>query len=285
MLRLALLLLLFPLLFSAAPARAQMAAEVFLPGVSTTMSVLSFLRFSNSDGAAHQASVMLHNGATGEMLATWTSPPIPPGGTLEASMVDILGTSDPVLRDTTLPPTLVVGISGLMGHVQHLAWSGASNAWSNLSTCGMLLMADALSLPYVSGPARPEVAGFVRLTNGTTLVRTITLTLSDNTGGVYVWLSPAIAGFGSMTVSMADISRQANPPITAARSLMVMADAQPSGVNLSYIEGSTGSTALADLTAACMLTMPVAVSPVPAPPGGVNTGHTMSAPEKEAPRQ
>ena len=85
--RFAPLLLLMPLL-AGTPARAQMDAELFLPGISTTTSVLSFLRFSNSDGAAHQASVMLHNGATGEMLATWTGPLIPPGGTFETSMND-----------------------------------------------------------------------------------------------------------------------------------------------------------------------------------------------------
>lgn len=55
------------------------AAEtgLVMPGFSTGAAVQSYLRLSNSDGIAHNVTVMLHSAATGEMLGTWTSPPVP----------------------------------------------------------------------------------------------------------------------------------------------------------------------------------------------------------------
>lgn len=247
------------------------AAEtgLVMPGFSTGSAVQSYLRLSNSDGAPHTATVMLHSALSGEMLGVWTSPPVPISGTYEASLAEMIAGSDPPIPAERLPRSLVVVISGLTGHVQHAARTEASGAWSNLSSCGMAMMADPLSLPYVSGPARDDISGFVRVTNGTDAPRSLRIYLTDNAGAVSTWNSPVIAATAATVFPMADVMTQASPPVVAtARSLMVMADAAPFGIALSYMEGIKGSGTFADFSAACMLAVPA-----PQPVGvGVGTG-------------
>ncbi len=258
--------------FAALPAEASETGLV-MPGFSTGAAVQSYLRLSNSDGAAHDVSVMLHNAATGEMLGVWTSPPVAVGGTYEASLAEIIAGSDPPISTERLPRALVLVISGLSGHVQHAARTEASGAWSNLSSCGMAMMADPLSLSYVSGPAREDLSGFVRVTNGTDAPRSLRIYLNDNAGSVSTWDSPVIPATGASVFAMADITAQASPPVAAtARSLMVMADSAPFGIALSYMEGIKGSGTFADFSAACMVAIPAAVRPIPVEPDGGNGG-------------
>ncbi len=252
--------------FAASPAGAAETGLV-MPGFSTGAAVQSYLRFSNSDGLAHNVTVMLHSAVTGEMLGAWTSPPVPIGGTYEASLAEMIAGSDPPIPAERLPRSLVLVISGLTGHVQHAARTEASGAWSNLSSCGMAMMADPLSLPYVSGPARDDISGFVRVTNGTDAPRSLRIYLNDNAGAVSAWDSPVIAATAASVFSMAEVMAQASPPVAAtARSLMVMADAAPFGIALSYMEGIKGSGTFADFSAACMLAIPAP------PPVGVGAG-------------
>ena len=259
----------------AASAASAAAAEtgLVMPGFSTGAAVQSTLRLSNSDGIAHAVTVMLHSAASGEMLGAWTSPPVFVGGTYEASLAEIVAGADPAIPAERLPRSLVLVISGLTGHVQHAARTDASNAWTNLSSCGMAMMADPLSLPFVSGPAREDISGFVRITNGTDAPRSLRIYLNDNAGAVSTWESPVIAATGASVFSMADIAAQASPPIAAtARSLMVMGDAAPFGVALSYMEGIKGSGTFADFSAACMVAIPA-----PQPAGvGVETPPDMN---------
>jgi hypothetical protein len=250
------------------PAQADGDALI-IPGFNTGTAVQSYLRLSNSDGAAHSASAMLHNALTGEMLGAWTSPVIPPGGTFEASLADIIAYADPPLDPAVLPRSLVLAFSGLTGHVQHAARTEASGAWSNVTTCGMAMMADPLSLPYVSGPGRPDLAGFVRITNGTSEPRALRLFLNDNSGAVSIWDSPLVPATGAAIVPMADIAVQAIPPVAAtARSLMVMGDSAPYGISLSYMEGIAGSGTFDDFSAACMMAILAVAPPMPVDSGG-----------------
>ena len=242
-----------------------------IPGFSPGSAVQSYLRFSNSDGASHSVAVTLHSAVTGEILGGWTSPVIPPGGTLEVSLADVVAGSDPQLDPASLPRSLVLGISGLNGHVQHAARTDASGAWSNVTTCGMAMMADPLSLPYVSGPGRADLAGFVRITNGTSLARSLRLTFNDSNGAVSTWVSPLVPGTGAVVTSMAAIAAQATPPIApTVKSLMVMADAAPLGISLSYMEGLAGSGTFDDFSAACMTS--IYSAPIPVEPNGGNGG-------------
>lgn len=250
------------LALTASPAAAQMESGLVMPGLSTGPAVESYLRFSNSDGAAHSASVMLHDANTGEMLATWTSPSIPAGGTLESSIAGILSTSEPRLSQTALSPTLVVSISGLVGHVQHAAKIAASGTWTNLTSCGMLMMADPLSLPFVSGPGRTDLVGFVRITNGAASALALDITFTDNAGGASLWRSPTVPAMGSVVVAMTTIAQQAAPAISVnATSLVATAGSAPGGVSLSYLEALAGSTSFGDFSGACMLAISGPVTP------------------------
>ena len=251
----------------ALPARAE--TGLVMPGFSTGAAVQSYLRLSNSDGIAHAVTVMLHSAASGEMLGVWTSPPVPISGTYEASLAEMIAGSDPPIAPERLPRSLVLVIAGLSGHVQHAARTDASGAWSNLSSCGIAMMADPLSIPYVSGPAREDIAGFMRVTNGTDAPRSLRIFLNDNTGAVSSWDSPVIPATGASVFSMADITAQASPPVAlTARLLMVMGDSAPFGVALSYMEGIKGSATFADFSAACMVAIP-APQPVGVGVGGM----------------
>ena len=120
--------------------------SVVMPGVNATANAPSYLRFSNGDSAPSTATVKLRDPSTGNVLAVWTTPSIPGGGTLEKPVTEILAIS-------TFPGIaaaqggLLAEIQGhFMGHVQHAVLSPATGTLLNASSCGMVLMADPLSL-------------------------------------------------------------------------------------------------------------------------------------------
>src|SRR5262245_42930983 len=86
-------------LLAAASAQAQVAGataavnqddltSVVMPGINATNNAPSYLRFSNSDSVAATATVLLRDPSNGNVLTTWTSPSLPPGGTLETPITD-----------------------------------------------------------------------------------------------------------------------------------------------------------------------------------------------------
>ncbi len=229
---------------------------VVMPGVSVVDQVRSFIRISNGDSRSGSASVELRDPATGEGIVAWASPQIPGGGTLEVPVTNILATGTTIHQFARLPTTVVAEINAdFIGHVQHITLTPATGALSNVSTCGMVLMADALSLPYVSGPGRDDVVGQVRITNATATARPLTIIFMDNAGHASVWTSPAVAPMGSVTRAVANIAPFASPPIDpTARSLSVIGDYAPQGITLSYSEGLPGAPSQDDFSAACMLT-------------------------------
>lgn len=125
----------------------------------------------------------------------------------------------------------------------------------------MALMADPLSLPYVSGPGREGTVGQITITNATATARPLTVIFLDNLGRASVWTSPVVAPMGSFSRAVSNIAPLAQPPIDpAARSVSVIADYTPHGMTLSYSEGLTGASSQDDFSAACMLTS-AAVTP------------------------
>ncbi len=180
----------------------------------------------------------------------------------------MVAASDPPLSMASVPPVLVLSISGLAGHVQHATWTADSGTWAHVSTCGMVLMADPLSLPFVSGPAR-GLTGLVRLSNATSTARSLRVTFHDSAGASFIWLSPVVPSYGSVTTPMSAIAAQATSPIPAnVVSLMAMADSAPQGVALSYSEGLAGGVTFDDFSAACMSSIAAPANPgdPPRPP-------------------
>lgn len=249
------------------------ANELVIPGFSTGAAVQSYLRLSNSDGAPTTVRIRLHDAASGVAIGTWLSPIIPPGGTYETWARVMIAASDPPV--SAAPPVLVLAISGLSGHVQHATWTPETGTWAHVSTCGMVLMADPLSLPFVSGPAR-GLTGLVRLTNATSEARALRVTFHDSAGAAFIWQSPTVAGYGSVTTPMSVIARETMPPMPASvMSLMAMADAAPQGVALSYSEGLAGGVTFDDFSAGCMSSIGGAVNPGdPARPPAPNMPHS-----------
>ncbi len=240
---------------------AQAENDLVIPGFSTGFAVQSYLRLSNNEGSATTVRIRLHDAVSGVALGTWLSPPLPAGGTYETTAHAMLAASDPPVNIAAAPPMLVLSISGLAGHVQHATWTPDSGTWAHVSTCGMVLMADPLSLPFVSGPAR-GLTGLVRLTNATGETRSLRVTFHNSAGTSFIWQSPSVPSYGAVTTPMSAIAAQTTPPIPAdVISLMAMADAAPAGVALSYSEGLTGGVTFDDFSAACMSTIPGTVNP------------------------
>jgi hypothetical protein len=252
---------------SVATVTADDLTAVVMPGVNPTSVVPSYLRFSNTDSMPATATVLLRDGATGAVLATWTTPPLPSGGTLEQRVSDLLPAL-PIGAGTAAVGTLVAEVQGhFIGHVQHVVFSPSTGALLNASNCGMVLMADPLSLPYVSGPGRTEVGGQIRITNASATSAAVTLTFKDNTGRNWSWTSPQVAAFGAVTRNTAEIFAAAGVAADV-RSVSVVSSAAPAGVALSYTEGLIGTPVQADFSAACMLTSavdPGAPKPAPLP--------------------
>jgi len=250
----------FTALLIGAPALA--GNDLVIPGFNTGVSVQSYLRLSNNDGAPAQVSVRMHDAATGIAIGTWTSPVLPAGGTMETWAQQMLTGADPKPDMAHLPPVLVLAISGFAGHVQHATWTPSSGTWSHISTCGMVLMADPLSLPFVIGPARGGLTGIVRVSNATAETRALKVTFHDSANTPYVWQSPAIPSYGAAAATMETIARETSPPIPpTVTSLMAMAEAAPAGVALSYSEGLAGGNTFDDFSAGCMSTMAAPVGP------------------------
>ena len=253
-------------------------ASVVLPGVSSGTTVASYLRFSNGDSTAQIATVHLRDPDSGLILFAWTTPSIPPGGTLETAVVDMIARGTPGVLTGAIPPTLVAEVVGaFVGRVQHVTLAANTGALSHVSTCGMVLIADPMSLPYVSGPGRQDVSGLLRVMNGTASYVSVRLTFRDNTGQSSVWSSPGISPMGSYVRAVKDIALAATPPISGqANSLSVVADPAPLGIALSYSEGLVGTAGFDDFSAACMLTPAVSAPNANATPG---TGTTQAPPK------
>ncbi len=236
--------------------------DLVIPGFNTGVSVQSYLRISNSDGAAAQVSVRLHDAATGIAIGTWMSPVLASGATMETWAQQMLEGADPKPDMARLPPVLVLSISGFAGHVQHATWTPSSGTWSHVSTCGMVLMADPLSLPFVIGPARGGLTGLLRVSNATGETRALRVTFHDSANNPFVWQSPPIPSYGSVAATMETIARETTPPIPATvASLMAMADSAPAGVALSYSEGLAGGNTFDDFSAGCMSMVAAPVNP------------------------
>lgn len=245
---------------------AQAGDDLVISGVRTDLTVQSYIRLSNNEGAASTVRIRLHDAASGAAIATWTSPLLPGGGTYETWAWAMLAAADPPVNYATLPPTLVLSISGFLGHVQHAHWTPDTRTWAHVSSCGMVLMADPLSLPFVVGPGRAGLAGLVRVTNATAATRSLRVTFHDNDGAAYVWQSPEVTSYGAVATLMSTIAKETTPPIPAhVVSLMAMADAAPSGVALSYSEGLEDSTNFDDFSAACMSVTAAPTTPGEAP--------------------
>ncbi|MGZ6243611.1 MAG: hypothetical protein ACXWN9_13640 [Candidatus Binataceae bacterium] len=241
--------------------------SVLMPGVNATANTPSYLRFSNADSVAATATVQLRDPATGNVLAIWTTPSLPPGGTLETPISEILAIS-------TFPGIaaaqggLLAEIQGhFIGHVQHVVLSPATGTLLNASNCGMVLMADPLSLSYVSGPGRSGVGGQIRITNASATVASVTLTFKDNAGRTWNWTSPQVAAFGAVTRNTGEIFTAAGVAADV-RSLSVVSSPAPAGLTLSYTEGLIGVPVQADFSAACMLTSPATPGTATAGAGG-----------------
>ncbi len=248
--------------------------SVVMPGINATANTPSYLRFSNADSIPATATVQLRDPSTGNVLAIWTTPSIPSGGTLETPIADILAIS-------TFPGIaaaqggLLAEIQGhFIGHVQHVVLSPATGALLNASSCGMVLMADPLSLSYVSGPGRTDVGGQIRITNASATAASVTLTFKDNTGRIWNWTSPQVAAFGAVTRNTGEIFIAAGVAADV-RSLSVVSSPAPAGLALSYTEGLIGVPVQADFSAACMLTSP-AVPGTAIAGGGAMPGMTPS---------
>jgi hypothetical protein len=81
----------------------------------------SQIRIANAGAVADSAELYFYNANSGRPIATWTSPQIPPGGSLELTMVRIESLS-PALATAVADGTSQVNVKleGLTGYLQHV---------------------------------------------------------------------------------------------------------------------------------------------------------------------
>ncbi len=105
------------------------------------MSSQSYLRFYNSSTAAGTVAVTLANPDTGAALATWTSPSIPAGSSLQFFIKEL---EDNASQTFTKPPFYSLSIRPTFaGYMQHALWQVADNSLSNLTNCDTTAVTDA----------------------------------------------------------------------------------------------------------------------------------------------
>jgi V8-like Glu-specific endopeptidase len=111
---------------------------------SAQMSSRSYLRFYNSGAAAGTVAVTLADPDTGAALATWTSPSIPAGSSLQFFIKDM---EDNASQAFAKPPFYSLSVRPTFaGYMQHALWQVADNSLTNLTNCDTTAITDAKTL-------------------------------------------------------------------------------------------------------------------------------------------
>ncbi len=185
-----------------------------LPSVlfsSTQTTGQSFLRFYNSGGSSGVASVDLSNQETGEYLATWTSPTVAAGASIQVAVTDV----ESVLGAGVVKPSYYAATvkNGFQGWLQHVLWSPVDGTLTNLSTCnfGVTSGADALANVHTS-QLDYGYPSTVIVSNSMSNSSTFTLGIYDAADGTSLgtYVTPSISSDGQYVVAIADIESNAD---------------------------------------------------------------------------
>ena len=112
---------------------------------STSSGNISFLRFHNTGVSANTVDITLANPDDGSLMASWTSPSVPPNATLQ---VDIRTIADNATGGTIVKRGYYVASirPHFNGLFQHVAWRPVEGNLSNITMCDTKLTNDPTRL-------------------------------------------------------------------------------------------------------------------------------------------
>lgn len=168
-------------LAAGAPVKPPRLATVFSPASAGPH---SYLRFHNTGSAEGTVTASVLDGATGEVVARWQSPSIPPGASPQFRIDELAGGTPmgPNLYSVRIDPE-----TSITGYLQHVIFDQGLQAITNASTCDTGVMAPPYHLMNVHstriGARNPNTIIFsnVGSTQGP-----MSLTLRDATDGTVV---------------------------------------------------------------------------------------------------
>ncbi|MGE4062107.1 MAG: sorbosone dehydrogenase family protein [Rhodospirillaceae bacterium] len=176
----------------------------------------SFLRFYNRGPAAGAVTATFRNGATGELLSTWTSPAIAPHASEQFWIWPMQAGAVPSLANPPATEFTIDVRADFDGFAQYLQWDIPGAALANMSRCEGS-SSDGHVLLNVHSHNLAPYASFVRIHNGSGAARAPRLVIREASGGAELatWTAPTIANLATLEVSMAEIEAKAAPPLSA----------------------------------------------------------------------
>ena len=96
----------------------------------------SYIRIFNEYSPAGTVSLSLFDGATGQTVATWTSPPIATGASVQYGIAEIESAAAAGFKRPAAYGLRVESDTKIFGYLQHVVFDPAAGALLNYSTCG-----------------------------------------------------------------------------------------------------------------------------------------------------
>jgi hypothetical protein len=237
---------------------ARLANAITFAGLTpVTTNMTTYLRITNAGADAGTTTVVLHAADTGAELGTWTSASIPSHGSIQVDLADVAAHATPAL--TTAQAGAAVDLhttATFPGSIQAVQWNAKAGSLTNVGACGAQ---RHHLIGYAEGALTSNVTGTVRLVNASAATAHGVLTLYDAVAGTSlgVWTSADIPAGGSLTVSVATIAAAATPVVAPAAAYTITATG---GVRLEHVAVSGTDAVVADLSNACPLINPSAIS-------------------------
>lgn len=237
------------------PSLAMPAVGLNVPGVlsGAQTATQSYLRFHNPTGTAGTVQVTLADSATGTMLATWTSPSIRPGASLQYYIRDIEAGAD---RAFERPPYYSLAIrSSFGGYFQHVLWQPTLTLLSNLSTCDDVATSSARRLMAVHSSRLSMLPGTLVIQNAAATAQNIALGIYDARTGnrLGTFSTGTLAPSAQRIVSVSEVEAAAGiTPSSTMYHYVVVLDSG-SNVTLQHVVANTVNGAVADMSKLCAM--------------------------------
>ena len=194
---------------SPSPAMARPSLNVPLTFPSSTTFASSYFRFYNPGVVAGTVSVTFQNGATGQTLGTWTSPPLPPRSSRQFNVVDMEQAASPPIDATGKDNYTATIASDFQGFVQSVVWNQVGQSLTNISGCSNGLADNVSNLINVHTTNITQYPSAILVHNlsnkaSDAVIGVYDANKGDRLGGIVV---PAIAPSAVATFGAADIER------------------------------------------------------------------------------
>ena len=215
-------------------------------------SVLSFLRFYNSGTSSGTVDVTLADGATGSVLATWTSPSLPAKSSRQFAVSDIENGASatftkPLNYSISVRPTF-------SGTFQNVMFRKTDATLSNLSTCDVPASSSGTLMNVHSSLLQSNYPSAVIIYNTSTSPTQLSLGIYSGQSGQRrgTYLTSAIPANGQLVLSVATIEGGAGITPAGDYHYNIRSDTTFTGY-LQHLVSNQGAGVTVDMTAACTL--------------------------------